>query len=80
MPGAGAGTGKEGAGVISGGGAADGAGDLCLVMVLYKMLRQQLAMLTPGMRQWSHALLAAAVLHGLLPERPPLLCRGGGDC
>ena len=34
-PGAGAGTGKEGAGVISGGGAADGAGDLCLVMVLY---------------------------------------------
>ena len=39
-PGGGAGTGKEGAGVISGGGAADGAGDLCLVMVLYKVLRQ----------------------------------------
>ena len=36
-PGGGAATGKEGAGVISGGGAADGAGDLCLVMVLYKV-------------------------------------------
>ena len=34
-PGGGAGTGKEGAGVISGGGAADGSGDLCLVMVAY---------------------------------------------